>query len=272
MTHQKYILNLADGLQLHYYQWGKGPEQLLAFHGFGQDGLLFQPMIPALTKQYTIYSFDIFFHGSSLWPFQEQPLTKDQWRKILTSFFTEKGIDRFSMAGYSLGGRFALVTTELFAGKVDRLILMAPDGIKTSFWYNFATYPLLIRKLFKRTITRPGMFFGLNNLLGYLGLLDKGLLKFTTKQMNTSEKRHRVYYSWIVFRKMIYNPAGIARIINQSNIITQVFLGKYDKVITPESVSGWVQLLENSQSNVFEVGHNDLVTATAKSLKPAQEK
>jgi len=160
----------------------------------------------------------------------------------------------------------------MLAAKIDHLILLAPDGIKTSFWYSFATYPLLIRKLFKRSINKPGLFFTLNKVLGTLGVMDKGLLKFTSKQMDTPEKRHRVYYSWIVFRKMIYQPSTIARIINSHGVSTHVFLGRYDKVITPESVKGWIGQLENCHPHILEVGHNDLVVATADRLDDVSEK
>jgi len=51
----------------------------------------------------------------------------------------------FHLIGYSMGGKFALLTYELFDKKVKSLTLLAPDGIKTGLWYSISSYPGSLR-------------------------------------------------------------------------------------------------------------------------------
>ena len=130
---------------LSYRKSGHGNKALLLFHGFGQHHQAFAALSDKLAPYFTLYAFDLFFHGNSQWNEGEQPLEKVMWKDILTKFLDEHNIGKFSVLGFSLGGKFALVSLELFPAQVEQIILLAPDGVKTSFWYSLATYPLLLR-------------------------------------------------------------------------------------------------------------------------------
>src|SRR5687768_2686373 len=137
---------------LHYVKAGNGKHPLLVFHGFGQDHTLYVPLLKSLSKKYTLYIIDLFFHGKSEWNEGEKPLQKSTWKSIVETLLQEQHIDAFSILAYSLGGKFALATIEAFPGRVREAFLLAPDGIKTSFWYSLATYPPVLRKFFKSMI------------------------------------------------------------------------------------------------------------------------
>src|SRR6186713_1690577 len=187
---------------LHYTTLGNGPQNLFMFHGFGQDNKSYNALSRVLSSQYTAYIFDLYFHGESRWGYGEAPLEKTHWKETLEGFMQETGILNFSLAGFSLGGKFALATLEAFPEKTKGIILLAPDGIKTSFWYSLATYPIVVRKIFKRMIRQPGLFQSVARFLHSWRVVDKGVLKFAEFQMNSEEKRNRVYYSWVVFRHL----------------------------------------------------------------------
>lgn len=179
----------------------------------------------------------------------------------MRAFLNENNITRFSLAGFSLGGKFALATVELFPEQVEKIFLIAPDGIKTSFWYSLATYPAALRRLFKSMITHPNRFFGLVKLVNKLGLADKGLLRFAEHQMNTEEKRKQVYYSWVVFRLLHFNMNEIAGIINNNNIPLTMAVGKYDKVISAKNMHRLLKRLRTYRIEILETGHNGLLKA-----------
>src|SRR5688500_16753590 len=128
-----------NGSRLHYAKTGNGDKHLLVFHGFGQDMNVFEFLANSLSRHYTFYVFDLYFHGKSYWANGEQTLTKGEWKEIMKIFFSQNQIGNFSVAAFSLGGKFALATLESFPDKTKEIFLIAPDGIKTSFWYNLAT-------------------------------------------------------------------------------------------------------------------------------------
>jgi pimeloyl-ACP methyl ester carboxylesterase len=245
--------------QLHYVKAGSGKEPLLFFHGFGQDHTVYVPLIQALSKDYQLFIFDLYFHGKSIWGWAEKPLEKEEWKKTIESFLFENHIQNFSVVGFSLGGKFALATTEAFAQRVKRLFLVAPDGIKTSFWYSMATYPALLRKFFKGMIGNYKRFSMLATTLNKLDLVDKGLVRFADFQMGTEEKRQRVYYSWVVFRHLTFDLKKLAAMINTYGIETTVIAGRYDKVIVPKNMKRFLRHLKNSRFEVLESGHSGLI-------------
>ena len=244
---------------LHYVKAGNGKEPLLVFHGFGQDHTLYVPLLKSLSPRYTLYIIDLFFHGKSEWNEEERPLEKSTWASILDVLLHDQRIDTFSILAYSLGGKFALATVEAFPSRIRKLFLLAPDGIKTSFWYSMATYPKIFRTIFKSMIFRHERFLWIAGKLNQSNLVDKGLIRFADYQMNSEAKRKRVYYSWVVFRHLSFDLRKIAKLINDNNIRLTMIVGKYDKVIRPENMDRLLRHVRNYKLEILESGHTGLI-------------
>jgi pimeloyl-ACP methyl ester carboxylesterase len=248
------------GSQLHYISTGNGNQTLLFFHGFGQDHSIYLPLVQALSGHFRLFIFDLYFHGDSHWPQGEQTLEKSDWKETIQLFLDNQHIENFSVAGYSLGGKFALATLESFPEKCRRIFLLAPDGIHTSYWYSLATCPILLRKFFKSLILKPNRFTTIAGFLNKLNLVDKGLIRFADYQMNTVAKRERVYYSWVVFRHLSFNTKKLRDIINTHHIDATIIVGKYDNVIRPENVQPFARTLNNCRFEIVNSGHSGLLT------------
>lgn len=260
-----------ENTTLHYAVAGTGPEALLLFHGFGQDHTAFEAFDKILSPHYTLYAFDLYFHGQSTWGVGESPLLKSYWEKIMQAFCETLPVKTFTVAGFSLGGKFALATLEAFPERTKGIVLMAPDGIKTSFWYSLATYPLFFRWLFKSMILHPGTFMVLSRVLYTLGVMDKGLIRFAERQMNTREKREQVYYSWVVFRNLRFDLKSIATLVNAHHIPLTLFVGKYDKVIRPENMNRLLKHLIQYRFEVLDSGHNTIIRESLAHWKATEE-
>lgn len=252
---------------LSYLQSGHGEKVLLLFHGFGQHHRAFASLTETLATDYTLYAFDLFFHGNSQWNEDEQPLEKEMWKEIMVNFLHEHRINRFSVLGFSLGGKFALATLELFPAQVEHIFLLAPDGVKTSFWYSLATYPLLLREFFKSMILKPGRLHAITSTLHGLHLVDNGLLRFAESQMETQEKRERVYYSWVVFRHLQFDMKNIADLIISHAIKLIMIVGKHDKIITTQNMQRLLRHLQDYQLEILDTGHNGVIAGSIPVLK-----
>lgn len=244
---------------LHYVKAGNGKQPLLVFHGFGQDHTLYVPLLKSLSPRFTLYIIDLFFHGKSAWKDGERPLEKRDWKNFMNTLLQEQGISSFSILAYSLGGKFALTTLEAFPTQVEHLYLVAPDGIKTSFWYSMATYPKFFRSIFRSMVFRHERFLWLAEKLNQSKLVDKGLIRFADYQMNTEAKRERVYYSWVVFRRLTFDLKEVARIINDNHVGVTMIVGKYDKVIKPENMNLLLRHVKDYRLEVLEAGHTGLM-------------
>lgn len=246
--------------KLHFLKSGNGPQVLLAFHGFGQDHKTFKQFAHQVDTQYTVYSIDLFFHGESTWNKGEMPLEKLFWQQLLQEFLRQENINRFSLMGFSMGGKFALASLEAFPTHVEDIFLLAPDGIKTSFWYNLATYPMMFRNLFKSMISKPQRFHVITHTAHRLHIIDKSMLRFVESQMNTEVKRKRVYFSWVVFRHLKFDMNQIAQFINENKIQLTIVVGRFDKIITAKSMNRILSKIENPNLIILESGHNNIIS------------
>jgi pimeloyl-ACP methyl ester carboxylesterase len=252
------IINHSNA-KLKCVKTGSGPEVMLLFHGFGQDHRAFKTFLQNPSEEFTYYNFDLFFHGESEWNRGESPIEKDFCTAIFQKFLADNKIEKFSITAFSLGCRFALACIEAFPNRIEKVYLMAPDGIKTSFWYTIATYPWMFRKIFKSMIKHPFSFKIIAHSLYELHLADKSLLKFAEHQMNTLEKRKRVYYTWVVFRHLKFNLQHLSKLINENNIYVTLIAGKKDAVIKAKDTSGFVQKLKNGKVEILNTGHHGIL-------------
>jgi len=257
MLLQENFISYGDS-KLHYAKAGTGGTPLLLFHGFGQNNQVFDQWVAALGEKYSLYAFDLYFHGQSTWP-GRVALEKNDWKEIIQLFLKQEKIERFAVLGFSLGGKFALTTVEAFPEKILKLYLLAPDGIKTSIWYSLATYPIAVRYLFKSMILKPGRLHTLAKVFRSLGIVDKGILRFAESQMDTEEKRRRVYYSWVYFRHLKFNLRNMANVLNSHQILIVMIAGKYDKVIEAKNMNRLLRYVNKQRFEVIEAGHNDLI-------------
>ena len=97
-------------------------------------------------------------------------------------------------------------------------------------------------------------------------LVDKGITKFAASQMNTSRKRYRVYYSWVVFKDLSFDLDHLAMLANEFKVYTHLWLGKYDKIITAQALEPFTKKLTYKKTEMLACGHNDLISMTAQKL------
>lgn len=254
---------IKNSTKLHYRVIGRGSRAMLAFHGYGQSSSYYHSMEQALGNDYTIYAFDLFFHGRSQLHKRSMPLSKGFLQELIEHFLEKEQVERFSLIGFSMGGKFALALVECMPDKIEELFLIAPDGIKTSFWYNIATYPGWLQQLFKRTVVKPDIFFGLLRMLDRYNIVHKSMLRFAHYQMDSTSKRLRVYRSWVGFRELNFDIRKIVRLLYKHRVAVTMFLGEYDQIIAPKRVGVFVDALDKGELVILKTGHSYLLQDVA---------
>ena len=251
---------------LAYKKHGSGSNIYLMFHGFGQNMKAYDPFLNLMKEDDTFIIFDIFYHGQSSWRSVNQKLTKNIWKSIVIQLMEEENFDTFHLIGYSMGGKFSLVTYELFPTQVKSLLLMAPDGIKTGFWYNMATFPGVLNRIFKHVVLHPNRFFKTMSFLNSLGVLESSIVKFVKSQMKTRTKRAQVYFTWNVFKPLQPNLGEIIKSIRSNQTPITLITGKFDKMVTSKNLEKFSSKIPNINLIELECGHNDLIEETVKHL------
>jgi pimeloyl-ACP methyl ester carboxylesterase len=244
---------------------GNGPVPMLAFHGFGQTGRVYWSLAAANHHQFSIYALDLPFHGNSL-PSANQLLTKTDWQRLVNGFLQAHHIERFSLVGFSLGGRFALVTAELFSDRITGLYLIAPDGITRNFWYDLATRSAGGRTLFRYALTHLPVLTSLCHCLTRIGLLNQTMMRFVEHSISTPAQQQLVYQVWTQTRLIWPTIDALVHSLKQHNVPVWLFLGAFDRIIPGHYVRPLFQHLQTYQLTIFKTGHNRLIDLTANEL------
>lgn len=248
---------------LAYKKLGNGEKIHLLFHGFGQNMKAFDSYIPLRKENDTYLIFDVFFHGQSTWKNNNQKLTKEIWKEFITLLMEKEKFENFHLVGYSMGGKFCLVTYELFPSKANSLLLMAPDGIKTGFWYNMATFPGILNRSFRHVVFHPNRFFKTIDVLHRLGLLQTSLVKFVKSQMQTRTKRAQVYFTWNIFKPMQPDLKKIILKLNDLNTPICLITGEFDQMITSKNLENFASKIPHIEKFELPCGHNTLISESA---------
>jgi pimeloyl-ACP methyl ester carboxylesterase len=253
---------------LFYTRQGHGPENMLLFHGFGQDHRAFDSWVAALANTHTLYIVDLYYHGQSTWPSPNTPLQKADWRAVVELLLAQHTLHRFSIAGYSIGARFALATAETFPERTSTVFLIAPDGIAGNAWYALATGSGPARRLFHSMIARHGRFLSAARALQLLRLVPANLVKFASFHMSTEARRARVYAAWVVFRRLSFSLRALATVFNAHRIGVVLIAGQHDPVIRGEGMLRFLRMLQHHYLATLDAGHSGLI---ARSLPLVQQ-
>lgn len=249
---------------MHYRVLGHGKKVMLAFHGYGQDGNSFKILADAM-PEYSFYAFDLFFHGDSriAGMRDERLLTIEMWGRILGLFLKREHITHFELLGFSMGGKFVFATLVAFPDRIDKINLIAPDGVKNVRWYSMATGSQLMRAFFRRVVIKPEPFFSFLRISRVFGLANPRMIRFAEREMDVVSKRKRVYNTWANFRFLKVRLSRIVFMINHNDIPVHFYFGKHDKVITRKHVNPLIRSINQKNVHVLNSGHTTLIQSVA---------
>jgi pimeloyl-ACP methyl ester carboxylesterase len=254
-----------------YEKWGTGPEVLIAFHGFGQSASIFLNIASALQDRFTVYACSLFYHDDSKLPDHLEPgdpLPSAFLKEGVLEFCRQNNIDKFSLLGYSLGGRLVLKLVEMIPEKIQHLILLAPDGVKKSRWYYFATNHFVGKRLFKRVVYKPDLLFSIVKTFRTTGIIKEKMAKFVHSQFSDKENRLKVLHVWNTYSIITPSVRKVKATILQYHIKTLIFTGTYDPVLNEEIGHILSHSLENEVKWIkIKAGHDLLKPAYADLIK-----
>lgn len=261
-------LILYKNSSLSYYCFGTGPSMVICFHGYGEDATNFGFLGKYEGSQYTFISIDLPFHGRTEWK-EGMDFTTEDFQPILKKIPELKN-RKFSLIGFSLGGRVALSLYQTIPDQIERMILLAPDGLKINFWYWISTQTWIGRKLFSFTMKHPEWFFGFLTGLNKLGLVNASVFKFVNHYIEDQKMRLLLYQRWIVLRKLKPVLSIIKSFILEYKTTVRLLYGKHDRIILPVRGNKFKKGIEEQCTlTVIHSGHQVLHEKQVKEITEA---
>jgi pimeloyl-ACP methyl ester carboxylesterase len=227
ISYRKSLINISI--------FGTGKKLVICFHGYGENGNSFERLEKRLGDEYTLVAMDFPFHGQTKWN-EGSLITPNDLVNILNSIIQEietrkDKSSKFYVLGFSLGGRVALHMLQVMPAKIERAVLIAPDGLHQNCWYWLATQTSLGNKLFASTMKKPYWFFALTSFGYKLGLLNKSIAKVIHYYLDDETGRLLLYQRWTTTRRFKPKPKVITNAINKYQIPVRFLFGSYDRII-----------------------------------------
>ncbi len=212
-----------------YRQFGKGPQLLFAFHGYGEDANSFAFIEESLGNIYTIIAIEFPFHGNTQWN-DGLHFSATDLIAILQQL-NKNQLPVFSILAYSMGGRVALHLLQHYPTLIHQLVLVAPDGLHHNFWHWFSTHTLLGNRLFRYTMYHPVWLFGLMKFFASVGLFNKSIFNFVHYYLDQKESRIILYKRWTTMRSFKPNLKELRKTIAVHHKHIGLLFGRHDKII-----------------------------------------
>ena len=242
-----------------YLDTGEGDEVWLTFHGYGQEAEVTQHFMKTLRPNARVLSFDLPLHGKTRVK-PRKALSVGDLAELQGKALQETGASKCSLLGFSLGGKLVLKMIELVPAKLERVVLIAPDGLKTNPLYWLVTHTLLGRWLFQLVIAFPQPVFVISKILAITRLMNPKIHEFAYSMLSSKEKRQKVLDTWMMFRHIKPPLDQVRKKIWRYKIALYIIFGKKDRVIHPKlakKLSG--ENCKTAHLIMLNLGHN-LVT------------
>ena len=116
------------GTRLHVRDSGaKRAPAVIFLHGFGASLHTWEPWAAELAKGLRVIRIDLPGSGLSL-PDPTSDYTDRRSLQIINALMDKLGLARASLVGNSIGGRIAWTFAGTYSARVDKLVLVSPDG------------------------------------------------------------------------------------------------------------------------------------------------
>jgi pimeloyl-ACP methyl ester carboxylesterase len=122
------VYRLVDGVRLRVRDTGpRNAPAVILLHGFGSSLETWEPWALRLSARYRVIRFDLPGFGLT-GPDPTGDYTDRRSVAVIAALMDQLGLRRASLVGNSLGGRIAWTFAAARPDRVDRLILVSPDG------------------------------------------------------------------------------------------------------------------------------------------------
>jgi pimeloyl-ACP methyl ester carboxylesterase len=136
----------ANGIRLHYLDWGGSGPALILIHGYQENPHIFDDLAPAFTDRFRVVAYARRGHGQSeaKGPYDTATLTED-----LRGLMDGLGIAKADLAGWSMGGNEVTAMAGTHPERVGRIVYLdaAYDWSDPAFAAAFKDLPPSYRNL-----------------------------------------------------------------------------------------------------------------------------
>lgn len=261
------MLPLA-GMQLHVRDSGpKDGPALILLHGFGSSLHTWEPWARALSSEYRVIRLDMPGAGLSA-PDPDGDYSDARSMRVLTAVMDHFGIAKASLIGNSMGGKIAWKFAATFPERVDKLVLVSPDGFAApgEQYGKRQPVPLMVR-LMRYVLPKPLLKMNLEPAYGDTARLTDDIVTRYHDLLLGSGNRDAMIAR--MEQAELVQPEPLLRSIKA---VTLLLWGQRDGMIPLANADDYLKALPNGKLVVLPgIGHLPQEEAPETSLLPVKQ-
>ncbi len=249
-------------------------ESILLLHGFSANKDNWIRFTKALDEKYHVIAVDLAGHGDS-----EKQLSTDydliKQAERLDSLMTSLGINRFHIAGNSMGGAISAIYSLNHPDKVKSLTLIDAAGVDGSEPSEF--YQALAKGGNPLIATDEESFeYRMNFTMSQPPLLPWPLRPaFIRKTMARVDINQKIFTDMIATKQRLIDnnfQQSIQATIAERQLPTLIMWGKEDRVLDVSAVAAFKEIIPDASVHIFDgVGHLPMVEIPNESAEVYQQ-
>ena len=265
------FVQLDDGLNIHYRD--EGPDNgnakapvIVLLHGSSSDIHTWQPWVDGLKADHRVVRFDQIGHGLT-GPAKSGDYVRDAFVADVDELANKLGLDRFVLAGSSMGGGIAMAYAMAHPEKLDGLVLVGSAGAPIrregggNLLFTLAAIPgvnAVLSTVTPRSLVERSLRQSVSNQdIVTPEAVDRywEMARYPGNRAATMERMARP--------RVPFTADEVARV----DVPTLVMWGEEDSLV-PYAAAGWYMehLPEATLANYPGIGHLPMEEAPAKSL------
>lgn len=233
---------------------GDGPQVLVCLHGYLQDRHLFEPLFENVPSGWRIILVDLPCFGESVWK-SNTPMTQDFIQKFWQSIQARFKGDVWHLLGFSMGGKISMAIQTLENPQTQKVILIAPDGIRSNPWHRFAAETLPGKWVLKLIFRRPVPFLKLADIIYRKRWIDR--MRHRVFMANFASLKNRQWFSEYlrIYGGIRLDIKNLAK--NPYSRLTRwyVIWGRHDEVLSPKNVKRFRRYFPGTRIDIIEGKH-----------------
>lgn len=254
--------------QIYYHQYGTGKKVLVAFHGFADNGDLFEDVATnVFASEYTTLAIDLPFHGQQT-TWEGDTYAPEDIAAILSLLMEQFAVKRYALACHSMGGRVIWGILPLIVNQVEQIYFFAPAGFGYTFTASRFWCPMWFRQRARNRFEQSEGVLRFFEITHRMKLMNRATYLVFKQQLDLPRRRARLLQTWMA---MYYFPMGPnkqhLKLLNEKTIPTYFFYGKKDRITPFKDAQKFVRKLDESELLVFRGNHFFVREKLAKPLK-----
>ena len=193
-------------------------------------------------------------HGKSEWS-KDVILTRTALNELARELMVQHGTEKVSLMGYSMGGRVCCTLIEDMPECIDKVLLMATDGLSVNKHYYFFTQTYLGKRMFSNMLEGPERYFNFVKWMKKRGWVNESQYKFVKYYVGDEAGRVQLGKIWPAMSGLMPDREKVRAAIRKYHIQVTLFMGKYDKVMPPVLAENFKSGLDSVQLHILEKGH-----------------